>query len=134
MQELFRETIPDGNKILHARMKIGDSIVRLSDEFPGSIQKSPVSLGSTTVTLHIYTEDVDGLWQQAIQAGAKVVLPLDNQFWGERYGMLVDPFGHQWSMSMVVKMSPEEMAAKRKAVMSMFSKGDHLGGKSSEMI
>jgi PhnB protein len=133
-EELFRETIPDGKKILHARMRIGDSIVRLSEEFPGSIQRSPVSLGSTTVTLHIYTENVDGLWQQAIQAGAKVVLPLDNQFWGERYGILVDPFGHQWSMSMVIKMSPEEMAAKRKAAMSMFSKGEHLVGKSNETV
>ena len=82
------------------------------------------------MTLHIYTENVDGLWQQAVQAGAKVVLPLDNQFWGERYGMLVDPFGHQWSMSMAIKMSPEEMTAKRKAVMSMFSKGE-LPGESS---
>lgn len=84
--------------------------------------------------MHIYTENVDGLWQQAIQAGAKVVLPLENQFWGERYGMLVDPFGHQWSMSMVIKMSPEEMAAKRKAAMSMFSKGELPGGKSSETV
>lgn len=133
-EELFRETIPNGKKILHARMRIGDSTVRLSEEFPGSIQKSPVSLGSTTVTLHIYTENVDGLWQQAIQAGAKVVLPLDNQFWGERYGMLADPFGHQWSISMAIKMSPEEMAAKRRAVMSMFSKGEHPGKKSSETV
>jgi len=128
-EELFRETVPDG-KILHARMRVGDSIVRLSDEFPGSIQKSPVSLGATTVTLHIYTENVDGLWQQAVQAGAKVALPLDNQFWGERYGVLVDPFGHQWSMSMAIKMSSDEMTAKRKAVMSMFSKGEHPGRKS----
>jgi len=129
-EDLFRETMPDG-KILHARMRIGDSIVRLSDEFTGSFHRSPASLGATTVTLHIYTENVDGLWQQAVQAGAKVVLPLDNQFWGERYGMLVDPFGHQWSMSMTIKMSPEEMAAKRKAVMSMFSKGEHPGESSS---
>ena len=102
-EDLFRETMPDG-KILHARMRIGDSIVRLSDEFTGSSHRSPASLGATTVTLHIYTENVDGLWQQAVQAGAKVVLPLDNQFWGERYGMLVDPFGHQWSMSMAIKI------------------------------
>jgi PhnB protein len=113
-------------------MRIGDSIVRLSGEFPGAIQKSPVSLGSTTVTLHTYTENVDRIWQQAIQAGAKVVLPLENQFWGERYGMLVDSFGHQWSMSMVIKMSPEEMAAKHKAAMSMFSNGELPGRKSSE--
>jgi PhnB protein len=132
-EELLRETISDG-KILHARMRIGDSIVRLSDEFPGSHNKSPVSLGATTVTLHIYTENVDELWQQAVQAGAKVVLPLDNQFWGERYGMLADPFGHQWSMSMVIKMNPEEMAAKRKAIMSMFSKGEHPGGKTRETV
>ena len=132
-EELFRETLPDG-KILHARMRIGDSIVRLSDEFPGSPHKSPVSLGATTVTLHIYTQKVDELWQQAVQAGAQVIMPLDNQFWGERYGMLVDPFGHQWSMSMAIKMSPEEMSAKRKAVMSMFSKGEHPIGKSSETV
>src|ERR687886_1249688 len=132
-EELFRETVPDG-KILHARMRIGDSIVRLSDEFPGSSQKSPVSLGATTVTLHIYTENVDGLWQQAVQAGAKVALPLDNQFWGERYGVLVDPFGHQWSMSMAIKMSSDDMAAKRKAVMAMLSKGEYPGRKSDETV
>jgi len=125
-EELFRETIPDG-KILHARIKIGDSIVRLSDELSGSTHRAPPTLGATTVTLHIYTENVDRLWQQAVQAGAKVVIPLDNQFWGERYGMLLDPFGHQWSMSMAIKMTQEEMAAKRKAVMSMFSKGEHPG-------
>ena len=125
-EELFRETIPDG-KILHARIKIGDSIVRLSDELSGSTHRAPPTLGATTVTLHIYTENVDRLWQQAVQAGAKVVIPIDNQFWGERYGMLLDPFGHQWSMSMAIKMTQEEMAAKRKAVMSMFSKGEHPG-------
>ena len=130
-EELFRETMPDG-KILHARMRIGDSIIRLSDEFPGSLQKSPASIGATTVTLHIYTENVDGLWQQAVHAGAKVILPLDNQFWGERYGMLVDPFGHHWSISMAIKMNPDEMAAKRKAVISMFSKGEHSCTKSDE--
>ncbi len=132
-EELFRETVLNG-KILHARMRIGDSIVRLSDEFPGSPHTSPVSLGATTVTLHIYTENVDGLWQQAVQAGAKVIIPLDNQFWGERYGMLADPFGHQWSMSMTIKMSPEEMSAKRKAVMSMFSEGEQPGGESNGTV
>jgi PhnB protein len=126
-EEIFREIMsPDRKKILHARLRIGDSIVRLSDEFPGSSNRSPVSLGGvTTVTLHIHTENVDALWQQAIQAGAKVIMPLENQFWGERYGMLSDPFEHHWSMSMTIKMSPEEMAAKRKAVMSMFSEGEH---------
>lgn len=83
-EEIFRETIPaDEKKILHARLRIGDSIIRLSDEFPGSPHKSPVLLGgATTVTLHIYTENVDVSWQQAIHAGAKVIMPLDNQFLG----------------------------------------------------
>ncbi len=83
------------------------------------------------MTLHIYTENVDRLWQQAVQAGGKVLIPLDNQFWGERYGMLIDSFGHQWSMSMAIKMTKEEIAVKREAIMSMFSKGEHPGKPSS---
>jgi PhnB protein len=83
------------------------------------------------VTLHIYTENVVRLWQQAVQAGAKILIPLDNQFWGEQYGILIDPFGHQWSISMPIEMTKEEMAAKRGAIMSMFSKGEHSGKPSS---
>jgi PhnB protein len=120
-----------GGKILHARIKIGDSIVRLPDEFPASTHRAPATLGATTVTLHIYTDNADKLWQQAVQAGAKVLIPLDNQFWDERYGMLIDPFRHQWSMSIPIKMTKEEMAAKREAIMSMFSKGEHPGKPSS---
>lgn len=122
--ELDREPLPDG-KIMHARIRIGDSIVMLSDEFPGSDMKSPASVGTSTVTLHLYTEDVDNLWQQAVAAGAKVVMPLDNQFWGERYGQLADPFGHRWSLSKRIKMSHEEMEAKRQAAMAMFAQGEH---------
>jgi len=125
-KELSRETMPDG-KILHCQIKIGDSIVMISDEFPGSSTKSPVSLGSTTGTLHVYSKDVNKLWNQAVAAGAKVLMPLDNQFWGERYGQLEDPFGHHWSLSMQIKMSPQEMEAKRKAAMSMFAQGEHPG-------
>ena len=125
-KELDREPLPDG-KIMHARMRIGDSIVMLSDEFPGSGLKSPASLGTSTVTLHLYTKDVDNLWQQAVAAGAKVVMPLDNQFWGERYGQLADPFGHRWSLSKRIKMSPQEMDAKRQATMAMLAQGEHSG-------
>ncbi len=118
--------MPDG-KILHARIKIGDSIVMISDEFPGPSTKSPASLGSTTGTLHIYAGNVDKMWEQAVAAGARVIMPLDNQFWGERYGQLADPFGHQWSLSMQVKMSAKEMKTKRIASMSMFAKREHPG-------
>ena len=118
--------MPDG-KILHARIKIGDSIVMISDEFPESYAKSPASLGSTTGTLHIYSGNVDKMWKLAVAAGARVIMPLDNQFWGERYGQLTDPFGHQWSLSMQVKMSAQEMETKRIAAMSMFANGEHPG-------
>ncbi|MEE8132301.1 MAG: VOC family protein [Nitrososphaerales archaeon] len=125
-KEIIRHNMPDG-KIMHAQIKIGNSIVMLSDEFEGSAHRSPASLGTSTVALHIYVHDVDKLWEQAISAGAKVVVPIDNQFWGERYGQLVDPFGHHWSVSKQIKMSPEEMETKRKAAMTMFASGEHPG-------
>ncbi len=125
-KELDREALPDG-RLMHARMRIGDSTVMVSDEFPGSEMKSPTSAGTTTVTLHVYTNDVDKLWEQAVAAGARVVMPLDNQFWGERYGQLADPFGHRWSLSKRIKMSHEEMEAKRQAAMGMFAQGQHPG-------
>jgi PhnB protein len=89
--------------------------------------KSPTSAGTSTVTLHIYSKNVDRLWEQAVLAGAKVLMPLDNQFWGERYGQLADPFGHRWSISMQVKMSKEEMEAKQQAAMAMFAQGERPG-------
>ncbi len=119
-KELQRTAAPDG-KLIHGRIKVGNSIVLMSDEFPGAEARSPSSIGTTTVTLHIYTDDVDKLWEQALAAGARIALPIDNTFWGERYGQLVDPFGHRWSISMQIKMDPKEMEAKRKAAMEMFS-------------
>lgn len=125
-KELLRHATPDG-KILNAQIKIGDSIVMLSDEFPGSDTRSPASIGTSTVTLHIYTKDVNKLWDQAISAGARIVMPLSNQFWGERYGQISDPFGHRWSLSQQVKMSKEEMEALEKASMEMLGQGEHPG-------
>jgi PhnB protein len=125
-KELFRETVP-GGKIMHARIRIGDSIVMLNDYFPGGNSKDPKTLGSTPVTLHVYTKNVDKLWQQAIDAGATVNMPLDNQFWGERYGQLKDPFGHNWSLSMVISMSKKEKKEKQDRAMAMFSQGAHPG-------
>lgn len=117
-KEMLRHSTPDG-KILNAQLKIGDSMVMLSDEFPGAETKSPISLGASTVTLHIYVRDVNKLWEQAITAGARIAMPLNNQFWGERYGQIVDPFGHRWSLSQQVRMSQEEMQALEKASMEM---------------
>jgi PhnB protein len=125
-KELARQTTPDG-KVVHARMKIGDSIVMLSDQFEAPDASGATPMMRAIVTLHIYSRDVDKLWQQATAAGAKVLMPIDNMFWGERYGQLVDPFGHRWSVSMQVKMSKEEREAKEKAAMAMFAQDQHAG-------
>jgi PhnB protein len=122
-KELARQTVPDG-KIMHARIRIGDSIVMLSDALAGGTQ-SPDVLGNSPVTLHIYSTNVDKLWQQAVDAGAKVTMPMDNQFWGERYGQLTDPYGHHWSLSRQVSMSKKEKDEKQKQAMAMFSQGEH---------
>jgi PhnB protein len=125
-RELLRRVTPNG-KLIHGRLRIGNSIVLLSDVFPDSETAAPASIGTTTVTLHIYTKNVDALWDRAVAAGAKVTMPLENQFWGERYGHLLDPFGHRWSLSMRVKMSRAEMAAKQQEAEAAFERGEHPG-------
>ena len=123
-KELYREPTPDG-KLMHARIRIGDSIVMLSDIFPGPNSPSLNTGAKSPVTLHIYMKNVDKVWQQAIDAGAKAVMPLDNMFWGERYGQLTDPFGHAWSIAEQVKMSKSERDEKQKQAMALFSQGQH---------
>jgi len=121
-KEVDRSPMPDGT-LMHATIQIGDSIIMMSDEFPGGDTKAPTSAAATTVNLHITSKDVDRLWNQAVKAGAQPTLPLENQFWGERYGKLQDPFGHVWSVSMAIKMSEAEKEAKRQAAFAMFEKG-----------
>jgi PhnB protein len=100
---------PDG-RVLHAALRVGDSMLMLNDEFPEMGGLSPLSVGGTGVTIHIYTEDVDAAFDRALSAGAKVAMPLMDQFWGDRYGIVTDPFGHKWSLATHIKdMSPEEM-------------------------
>ena len=129
-KEVTKSDAP-GGKIMNAILDFNGSMVMLSDEFPGSETKAPTSIGTTTVTLHLYSKDVDKLWEQALAAGARIAMPLDNQFWGERYGQLSDPFGHRWSMSMRIEMSPEELESKRQAAMSMFAQSEHPGSQES---
>lgn len=129
-KELQREQGPDG-KLIHGRIKIGDSIVMLSDIFPGAKHKDPRELGASSVTLHIYSKDVDAFWRKAVEAGARVDMQLDNMFWGERYGQLTDPFGHAWSLSMQIQMSPEEMERRRQKAMKTFEAGQHPGSEES---
>lgn len=107
--ENARMQTPDG-KIMHASVRIGDSNVMLVDEFPDYGSVGPKKLNGSPVTLHMYVPDVDQTFAQAVAAGATVKMPLENQFWGDRYGVVVDPFGHNWSLATHVKdMTPEEM-------------------------
>lgn len=100
---------PDG-KVMHAELKIGDSILMLADEFPDFGALSPESVGGTSAGLHIYVDNVDAAFDRAVKAGAKVEMPVAEQFWGDRYGTLRDPFGHKWSIATHTKdLSMDEM-------------------------
>ena len=114
-QEISRMAMPDG-KIGHAELKIGDSIIFLSDEMPGmGMAKSPQSLGGCTGVLNLYVPDVDKAFDQAIAAGAKTTMPVADMFWGDRYGTFMDPFGFAWGIATHVEdVSPAEMDKRAK--------------------
>ena len=98
-REIMRMPAP-GGKLGHAEFRIGDSIVMLSDEFPGmSSCKAPTSLGGTTVSMFLYVPDVDAAFRRAVEAGCKVIAPVMDMFWGDRFGKLNDPFGHEWGLA-----------------------------------
>jgi PhnB protein len=109
-KELRRSLAPDGKSLLHAELQIGDSRIFINDEFPKMSMACPITRGGTSVVIHLYVEDVDSLYRQALDAGAKVVMPLADQFWGDRYGVVEDPSGHHWSMaSHVQDATPEQI-------------------------
>lgn len=113
--ELFRFPTPDG-KIGHAEIKIGDSPIMLADEYPAMGYNSPQSLGGSPVSLMIYVEDVDTVFNQAIAAGATVREAVSDKFYGDRIGTLTDPFGHVWHVSTHKEdVSIEEMKERAKA-------------------
>ena len=108
---------------MHAAIKIGDSVIMLNDEFPEMGARSPQSVGGSSVTLHLYVQDVDRWFKQAVSAGATTKMPLMDQFWGDRYGVVSDPFGHQWSLATHVRdMSADEMKAAGEAAMAKMPK------------
>jgi uncharacterized glyoxalase superfamily protein PhnB len=108
--EISRAPGPDGKSIIHAMLKIGDSIVFLNDEFPEMGGLSPLANKTTPVTLHLYVDDADKQYQQALNAGAEVVMPIADMFWGDRYGIVKDPSGHQWSIAHHVQdLTPQQM-------------------------
>jgi PhnB protein len=108
-KERMRMPGPNG-RIMHAELQIGDSIVMLADENPQVGAKSPETIGGTSSSLHVYVEDVDSTSKKAVSAGAKLVRPVKDEFYGDRIGTIIDPFGHMWSIATHIEdVSPEEM-------------------------
>jgi uncharacterized glyoxalase superfamily protein PhnB len=113
---------PDG-RVMHAELLIGDSIVMLADEWPDFGALSPESVGGSSSGLHIYVDNVDEAFARAVKAGAQTEMPVSDQFWGDRYGKLKDPFGHKWSIATHVKdMSADEMKRSMDEAMAQMQK------------
>lgn len=118
-ERMFTNCMDDSGLVMHGRVRIGDSIVMLNDEFPEHGCVGPAAGSRSPVTIHLYVEDCDALYAQAVAAGAEPVMPPADMFWGDRYGRLKDPFGHSWAICTHVRdVSPEEMAEGAKAAMS----------------
>jgi len=114
---------PDGRSVMHAELKIGDTKIYLGDEYPDFGAVSPQTLGGSPVSLNIYTEDCDAIFKRAVAAGATVKMPLDNMFWGDRYGKLTDPFGHEWGIATHKEdVSEEEMEKRGKEWMAAMAR------------
>ena len=117
-RERMRMPTPDG-RIGHAELEIGDSVIMLADANPDMDVRSPRSIGGTPIALHVYVDDVDGVFRQAIGAGAKQLRPVENQFYGDRSGQFEDPFGHRWNVATHVEdVPPDEMAKRAAAAMA----------------
>jgi PhnB protein len=120
-QEVSRMDGP-GGKVMHAEIRIGDSMIMLSDEMPGSACRSPQSLGGTTTSIFLYVDDVDSFMRQAQNAGARIDMPAADMFWGDRYGKLTDPFGHSWGAATHKEdVAPDEMKKRAQAFMAQMA-------------
>ncbi|HXY34335.1 MAG TPA: VOC family protein [Planctomycetaceae bacterium] len=108
--ELYRNLAPDGKSVMHAELMLGNSRFLLHDEFPDRGLLSPLAYPGTSVTLHLNVDDVDAVFKAAVDAGAETLMPVQDCFWGDRYGILRDPFGHRWSVATRLKdLSPAQI-------------------------
>ncbi len=111
-----RDRLPlPGGKLMYVELWFGDSAVMVADEFPEAGVVSPQSIGGTPVVLHLFTDEVEALWERALGAGAEVLHPLTDQFWGDRQGQLTDPFGHRWDLAQHVRDVPRDEIARAAA-------------------
>ncbi len=115
-EERGRIEVP-GGKLMQVELWFGDSAVMLADEFPDLGVLSPLSVGGTATVLHLYTSDVDAVWNRAVNAGAEVRQPLQDAFWGDRYGQITDPFGHRWGLAQHVRNVTRQEIAEAAAAM-----------------
>ena len=117
-EEIMRFPAPDGT-IMHAELRIGDSVIMLGEEMPEQGGRSPKSYGGTPVSFFVYQENVDAAWTRAVDAGAKPIMPLADQFWGDRSGCVEDPFGHQWWLAQHIEdLTPAELQKRAEAFFS----------------
>ena len=115
--ERMRMSAPD-DKVGHAELEIGESVIMLADESPQMDARSPRTVGGTPVSLHVYVEDADAAFERAVQAGARALQPVEDKFYGDRSGEFEDPWGHRWNVaSHVEDVPPDEMAKRAAAVM-----------------
>lgn len=114
-EELYRSTCKKSNRIMNAKLRIGDSMVMLNDEFPDQGCHGPSKDHRSPVTIHLYVEDVDAVFGRAVAAGAEATMPVADTFWGDRFGQLTDPFGHSWSVATHTEdLSAEEIEERAK--------------------
>jgi PhnB protein len=127
-KEIIRMQGPNG-KIGHAEIKIGDSVIMLADEMPGSESRSPQSLGGTSAGIFLYVKDVDAAYEKAVSAGGKATMPPQDMFWGDRFGRLSDPYGHSWSLATHKEdVAPEEMKRRMQTEMAKMAGQHHHTG------
>ena len=119
-EEIKRLPGPDGKSLIHAELKIGNSRLLLVDEFPEMDCRGPRSVGGSPVSIHMFVDDVDAAFDKALAAGAEVRMPLADQFWGDRYGVLTDPFGHIWSIVATHRedLTPQEIGKRAQTAFS----------------
>ena len=121
-QEIERFMRPDGKAVMHAQLKIGDSMMMLGSEFPPHCL-SPKSRGGTSVSLYLYVENADSAFDRAVKAGCTVKMPMTDQFWGDRYGQVEDSFGHEWSIATHKKdLTQDQIAANAKTFFANMQK------------
>jgi PhnB protein len=129
-QEVMRFAGPDGKTLMHAELRIGDSVFMLSEEMPGMGCRAPSSVGGPTSALYVYVTDADAAFRRAVDAGAKALMPVSDMFWGDRMGQVEDPSGHRWSLATHTEdVTPDQMQQRARQFFGSMEKSQAAGKK-----